>query len=87
MNVIQADITTYLDQVPNAQELLPQELAAVSALKEQGLLEHLFLKANGTSAILIFKDMDEAKAQELVSALPMAAYFHSVAYAALDARF
>jgi muconolactone delta-isomerase len=87
MKRILVDITSNLNQVPNLQQILPQELAAANRLKEQGILEHVFVKSAGIGAILIFKDIEEQGARQLVSTLPLAPYFGSTTYTIIEKHF
>ena len=54
----------------NFQEILKQEREVVSQWKKEGLLDQLFLRPTKNGAILIFKDMDEEKARQLMTTLP-----------------
>ena len=54
----------------NFQEILKQEREVVSQWKKEGLLDQLFLRPTKNGAILIFKDMDEEKANQLMTTLP-----------------
>ncbi|MBB6130812.1 hypothetical protein [Mucilaginibacter lappiensis] len=87
MKRIYVDITSDLKQVPNLQEILPQEMEAAKRMKEQGVMEHLFVKSAGAGAILVFKDIEEQEARELVSALPLAPYFGTTAYTIVEKHF
>lgn len=87
MKRIIVNITDDLTQIPNLDELLPKEFAAATKLQEQGILEHLFLKDDKTGAVLVFKDVDEAKAKELVSQFPMFQHFQQVEYIVVDKQY
>lgn len=87
MSRIIINITDDLDQIPNVEELLHQEIAASAKLKEEGIMEHLFVKNDRTGAVLVFDNIDLAKAKELVAGLPMAKHFDEVEYIVADKQF
>ncbi|MDO5616405.1 MAG: hypothetical protein Q4G16_09455 [Cruoricaptor ignavus] len=83
MNRVIVNISVDLTKIPNLQELLPKEQAVVAKWKEDGIQEHLFL--NGTKgAILVFKDIDENKAKELIPLLPLVQYADNVVYLSVE---
>ena len=55
--------------------------------KEEGILEHLFLRPTRNGAVLVFKAIDELKAQELMATLPLFPYMKSVKYLSLIKEF
>ena len=87
MKVVQVDITSHLEGVPNLQALMGQEFATVSRWKEEGILEHLFVKNAQAGAILVFKDVEEARVKELIPTLPLSSHFTHVTYSAADKQF
>lgn len=54
----------------NFQEILKLEQEVVARWKAEGILENLFLRQGRNGAVLIFRDMDVAKATELMETLP-----------------
>lgn len=54
MNII---VNTVLGKVENIQDILPKEFAKVAELKEQGVLEHLFVKEGAAGAVLVYKNL------------------------------
>ena len=81
MNRIQAILTIDTDNLPaNFQEIIKHEQEVVAKWKEEGILEHLFLRKERNGAILIFKDVDEVKAKELMEKLPLYQLKKSVEY-------
>ena len=55
MNRVQVILTIDTDNLPdNFQEILKQEQAMVATWKEQGIIEHLFLRQTRNGAVLIF---------------------------------
>lgn len=59
----------------------------VAKWKEAGFLESLFLRQTKNGAVLIFKDIDETKAKELMETLPLYKLKKSVEYYALIKQF
>lgn len=87
MNRIQAVLTLDMEKIPsNFQEIIQHEKAVVAKWKEEGILEHLFLR-QGNGAVLIFKDVDEIKAKELMETLPLYKLKKSVEYLNLIKQF
>lgn len=71
VNRILVILTIDTDNLPsNFQEILKEEREVVSQWKKEGILDQLFLRPTKNGAILIFKDMDETKANELMTTLP-----------------
>ena len=67
MNSIQAILTIDTDNLPeNFQEIIKHEQEVVAQWREEGILEHLFLRQGRNGAILIFKGVDEEKVKELM---------------------
>ena len=88
MNRIQAILTLDMENIPeNFQEILKHEQEVVAKWKEEGILEHLFLRQTKNGAVLIFKDIDEAKAKELMETLPLYQLKKSVEYFNLMQQF
>lgn len=71
----------------NFQEILSHEREVVDRWKQEGILEHLFLRPTRNGAMLIFKDTDEAKARELVASLPLFPFIISADYLHLIKQF
>lgn len=81
-------MTIDTDNLPaNFQEILKHEQEVIAQWKEQGILEHLFLRDTRNGAILIFKNVDEAKAKELMETLPLYKLKKSVEYFKLIKQF
>ena len=81
MSHIQAILTIDTDNLPsNFQEIIKHEQEVVAKWKAEGILEHLFLRQERNGAILIFKDVDEVKAKELMEKLPLYQLQKSVEY-------
>ena len=88
MNRIQAILTLDMENIPeNFQEILKHEQEVVAQWKAEGILEHLFLRQSKNGAVLIFKDIDEEKAKELMKKLPLYQLKKSVEYLNLMQQF
>ena len=88
MNRILAILTLDMENLPsNFSEILKQEQEVVAKWKAEGILEHLFLRETKNGAILIFKDIDETKAKELMEILPFYQLKKSVEYFSLMQQF
>lgn len=72
MNRIAAILTIDLDNLPaNFQEILIHEREVVEKWKAEGFLDELFLRQTRNGAVLIFKDVDETRVNELMTMLPL----------------
>lgn len=81
-------LTIDVDNLPeNFQEILIHEKEVVARWKEEGILEHLFLRQGKNGAVLIFKDMDEQKTKEMMQLLPLYSLKKSVEYYNLMQQF
>jgi len=67
--------------------VLKQEQEVVAKWKEQGILEHLFLRQAKNGAVLIFKDVEEEQVKELMKTLPFYTLKKSVEYFNLIQQF
>lgn len=71
MNRVLVILTIDTDNLPsNFQEILHKEREIVSQWKKEGFLEQLFLRPTKNGAVLIFKDITEERANELMKTLP-----------------
>jgi len=88
MNCIQAILTIHTDKLPeNFQEIIKHEQEVIAQWKADGIIEHLFLRQTRNGAVIIFKDIDEAKAKELMETLPLYKLMKSVEYYNLIKQF
>ena len=71
VNRILVILTIDTDNLPeNFPQILQQEREVVAQWKQAGFLEQLFLRPTKNGAVLIFKDIDEEKATQLMTTLP-----------------
>jgi muconolactone D-isomerase len=88
MNSIQVILTIDTDNLPsNFQEILKHEQEVVAKWKEEGILDHLFLRQSKNGAILIFKNVTEEKVIELIETLPFFKIKKSIEYYNLIKQF
>jgi muconolactone D-isomerase len=79
MNRILVILTIDTDNLPeNFPQILQQEREVVAQWKQAGFLEQLFLRPTKNGAVLIFKDIDEEKATQLMTTLPFYALRKSI---------
>jgi len=87
-NRIQVILTIDTENLPdNFQEIVKHEQEVVARWKQEGILDHLFLRQTKNGAILIFKGIDETKAKELMEILPLYKLKKSVEYFNLIRQF
>ena len=88
MNRIQAILTLDMDNTPsNFQEILIEEKKVVEQWKSKGILEHLYLRELKNGAVLIFKNVTEDEAKDLMTELPLYQLKKSVEYLNLIQQF
>jgi muconolactone D-isomerase len=72
MNRILVILTIDTENLPeNFQEIIKHEREVIAKWKEEGFLDQLFLRQTKNGAVLIFKDIDEAKVNQLMPTLPL----------------
>ena len=88
MNRIQAILTIDTDNLPdNFQEIVKHEQEVIAKWEGEGILDHFFLRQTKNGAVLIFKDIDEEKAKELMATLPLFKLKKSIEYLNLIKQF
>jgi muconolactone D-isomerase len=88
MNKIQVILTIDMNKIPgDFQSILIQEKIIVDKWKEEGILEHLFLRKSKNGAILIFKNIDEDAVKDLMRELPLFKLNESIEYFELIQQF
>lgn len=87
-NSIMAILTLDMENLPeNFQEVIQHEQEVVARWKEEGILDHLFLRQTKNGAVLVFPNVDEARARELMETLPLYKLKKSVEYFSLLKQF
>ena len=88
MNRIEVILTIDLENLPSDfQEILKEEQAIVAQWKEEGILEHLYLRYEKNGAVLVFKNVDENQVKELMTELPFFKIKKSIEYYQLIQQF
>lgn len=64
-----------IDDIP---EVLQQERAIIQEYRAKGYMYDLLLRPNRNGALLLFKDLEVEKVQELISALPLFPYLKTI---------
>lgn len=79
MNIIAVLITikdeVTVDDIP---EVLQQERATTQEYTAKGYMYDLLLRPNKNGALLMFKDLEADKVQELINALPLFPYLKTI---------
>ena len=63
-----------VDDIP---EVLQQERAIIQEYNAKGYMYDLLLRPNRNGALLLFKDLEAEKVQELINALPLFSIFEN----------
>lgn len=88
MNRVQVILTLDMENIPtNFPEILKKEQEIVALWKQEGILEHLFLRQAKNGAVLIFKDVEEDQVKELMQQLPFYKLKKSIEYYNLILQF
>ncbi len=88
MNRILAILTIHTDNLPtNFQEIIQHEQAVVAEWKEDGILDHLFLRDTRNGALLVFQNIDESEVKARMEKLPLFPLMKSVEYYNLMKQF
>jgi muconolactone D-isomerase len=88
MNRVEVILTIDLENLPsNFQDILKEEQAIVAQWKEEGILEHLYLRNEKNGAVLVFKNVDENQVKELMTELPFFKIKKSIEYYQLIQQF
>lgn len=88
MNRIQVILTLDMINIPsNFQEILVEEKKVVELWKANGVLEHLYLRDLKNGAVLIFKNVSENEAKDLMKELPLYPLRKNVEYLNLIQQF
>lgn len=72
MNRIGVIFTINTENLPSDfQEIIKHEQEVIQQWKEAGYLDHMYIRQTKNGAVLVFKDVDEAKVNELMQSLPL----------------
>lgn len=76
-----------IETIKSTPELPKKEMEFVHLWKEQHCLESFFISVSKKDAVLIFKDLDEAKCKELIADLPYFPFMSKIEYHHLNKQF
>lgn len=76
-----------IETIKSTPELPKREMEYVKQWKEEAILESFFISASKKDAVLIFQNVDETKAKELIESLPYFPYMANVEYHNLNKQF
>ena len=80
--------TINTDNLPeNFQEIIKHEQEVISAWKQEGIVEHLFLRPTKNGAVIVFSNIVEERARLLMEELPLYQFVQSVEYYPLIKKF
>jgi len=64
-------------------EVLQHEREVIEQWKQAGYIHDMYLRQTKNGAVILFKELDENKVQELISSLPLFPYLKPVEYLGL----
>jgi hypothetical protein len=76
-----------IDTIKSNPELPKKEMEFVNQWKEENILESFFISVAKKEAVLIFQNIDEATARELIGTLPYFPYMQKIEYHNLNKQF
>ncbi len=76
-----------IEIIKSTPELPKKEMEFVDKWKEEQLLESFFISVSKKDAVLIFQNVDEHKAKELIETLPYFPYMAKIEYHNLNKQF
>lgn len=76
-----------IDTIKSTPELPTKEMEYVNLWKTEGILESFYISVTKKEAVLIFKDIDEAKCKEMIEILPYFPYMSKIEYLGVDKQF
>ena len=76
-----------IETIKSNPELPKKEMEFVNQWKQENILESFFISVTKKDAVLIFQNVDEARAKELIEILPYFPYMAKIDYHNLDKQF
>ena len=76
-----------IETIKSTPELPKKENEFVNQWREQEILESFYISVSKKSAVLIFKNINESKATELIETLPYFPYMENIDYHNLNQIF
>lgn len=76
-----------IETIKSTPDLPKKEMEIVNQWKQQNILESFFISVSKKDAVLIFQNVDETKAKELIEILPYFPYMAKIEYHNLNKQF
>lgn len=76
-----------IETIKSTPDLPGKEMEFVNQWKAENILESFFISVSKKDAVLIFQNVDEAKAKELIAILPYFPYMAKIEYHNLNKQF
>ena len=76
-----------IETIKSNPELQKKEMEFVNQWKQESILESFFISVTKKDAVLIFQNVDETKAKELIGILPYFPYMAKIDYHNLNKHF
>lgn len=76
-----------IETIKSTPELPKKEMEFVHNWRENNILECFFISVTKKDAVLIFQNIDESQARELIKSLPYFPYMSKIDYHNLDKQF
>jgi hypothetical protein len=76
-----------IEIIKSTPELPKKEMEFVNQWKIENILESFFISVSKKDAVLIFRNIDEPKAKELIEILPYFPYMSKIEYHNLNKQF
>lgn len=76
-----------IETIKSTPDLPRKEMEFVNQWKAENILESFFISVSKKDAVLIFQNVDEAKAKELIEMLPYYPYMAKIDYHHLNKQF
>jgi len=76
-----------IETIKSTPELPKKEMEFVNLWKEEGILESFYISVSKKEAVLVFKNIDEAKCKELIGILPYFPYMSKIEYHNFNKQF
>lgn len=76
-----------IETIKSSPELPKKEMEFVNQWKFEDILEAFFISVTKKDAVLIFKNIDEARTKELIESLPYFPYMENIQYLNLNKQF
>ena len=84
MNVMTAILTIREDvRFEDLTEVLKHEREVIAQWTKEGLLHDFYLRQTRNGAVILFKELDETQAREMIATLPLFPYLKPVEYLGL----